>query len=399
MNAQNVDNKPKIKKNTKNKIRVDFERAPLKERLKAKLLNLYFFKKVIWFIFRLVLLVGISYIVLFPFFTKISGSFMSAEDFADVTVNLIPKNWSLDMYTAIWEENHYLQAFFNTFFLSVSTALIQTFICAFVAYGLAKFKFKGNGIIFLLVMLTLAIPHQTLYLSMNERFLDFDIFSIFKILNGGGMEAIGEPIMKVLGWFGVENEAMVTGMSNFFASIDIIPSSATGLWSRFQNGHGVSLINTFWPLIILSLGGLAFKNGLYIFMLRQFFRGVPDELEESAYIDGSGIMRTFFTIILPLSVPMLITVFLFSFSWQWTDEFYTGLFFRSGSSNSVWLMPDVYKDIPEILRDDTHPAQALYYSGIQNTAGIMIIAPLIVMYLFCQRYLVQGIERSGLTAD
>ena len=70
----------------------------------------------------------------------------------------------------------------------------------------------------------------------------------------------------------------------------------------------LKLTNTYWPLIILSICGLAFKNGLYIFMLRQFFRGVPDELEESAYIDGSGVIRTFLTIILPLSIPMMITV-------------------------------------------------------------------------------------------
>ena len=91
MNGQNVENKPRVKKNTKNKIRVDFERAPLKERLKTKFLSLFFLKKVVWYIFRLILLVGISYIVLFPFFTKIAGSFMAPEDFVDVTVRLIPK--------------------------------------------------------------------------------------------------------------------------------------------------------------------------------------------------------------------------------------------------------------------------------------------------------------------
>ena len=61
-------NQPKIAKETKNKIRVEFERTPLLERLKAKFISLFFLKKVVWFVFRLVLLVGISYIVLFPFF-------------------------------------------------------------------------------------------------------------------------------------------------------------------------------------------------------------------------------------------------------------------------------------------------------------------------------------------
>ena len=76
----------------------------------------------------------------------------------------------------------------------------------------------------------------------------------------------------------------------------------------------INLTNTYWPLALLSLTGLAFKNGLYIFMMRQFYRGVPDELEESAYIDGAGSLYTFFKIIIPLSIPMLVTIFLFSFS-------------------------------------------------------------------------------------
>ena len=90
MNAQNVESKPKVRKETKNKIRVDFERTPLKERLKAKFLSMYFVKKVLWWIIRYVLLIGVAYIVLFPFFSKISASFMAKVDFTDATVRLIP---------------------------------------------------------------------------------------------------------------------------------------------------------------------------------------------------------------------------------------------------------------------------------------------------------------------
>ena len=143
MNAQNIDNKPKVQKESKNKIRVEFDRTPLKERLKAKFLSLFFLKKVFWYIFRLVLLVGISFVVLFPFFTKIAGSFMGQDDFVDVTVRLIPKNFTFETYKQIWIENKYMEAFFNTLALSLSSALIQTFVCCVVAYGLAKFKFKG----------------------------------------------------------------------------------------------------------------------------------------------------------------------------------------------------------------------------------------------------------------
>ena len=374
MNAQNVNNVT-VRKESKNKIRVDFDRTPLKERLKAKFMSLFFLKKVLWYIVRLILLIGISYIVLFPFFTKIAGSVMAAEDFVDVTVRLIPKHFSLDIYKAIWTELGYLEAFTNTLFLSLSTALLQTFICCFVAYGLAKFRFRGNKIVFLAVILSLVIPHHTLQLSMFMNFRYFDILGIFGFLDGGGIKI---PFTDI---------TFLEGL------VDIIPE--TKEWSIWTS-QGITLTNTYWPFIILSICGLGFKNGLYVFMLRQFFSGVPDELEESAYIDGSGTMRTFFQIILPLSVPMMITVFLFAFSWQWTDDFYLSLFFNNASETV--LMKDLPSKVPQSLVTD-YAGQNLYYSAIRNTIGIMIIAPLIVMYLFCQRYLVQGIERSGLTAD
>ena len=343
MNAQNIENTPKITKESKKKIRVEFDRLPLKQRLKAKFLNLNFFKTVAFAIFRYVLLVGIAYVILFPFFSKISGSFMGQSDFVDVTVRLIPKNFTLDTYKAIFVENGYMEAFVNTLLLSATSALIQTFICALIAYGFAKFKFKGNKILFGLVLLTMIVPHSTLRLSLTQTFQGFDIFGIFETITG----------------------------------------------------EGINLMNSFWPWVIMSLTGLAFKNGLYIFLLRQFFRGVPDELEESAYIDGSGTFRTFVQIILPLSVPMLITVFLFSFSWQWTDNFYVDLFYSP--NNPTLLMPDLLKVPLSLATTSSFAGKALYDSAILNTAGIMIVAPLVVMYVFCQKFLVQGIERSGIT--
>lgn len=372
MNSQNIDKKPTVMKETKNKIKVDFERTPLLERLRLKFISMSFVGSFIWYVFRLVLLIGISYIVLFPFITKIAGSFMLPEDFVNVTVRVIPTKFSLQTYKAIFMELDYMKAFINTLTLAGSTALIQTFVCCFIAYGLAKFKFKGNKIVFLLVILTMVVPHPTLQLSLFMNFRYFDIFGIFKFLAGGA--TVGE----------------IEWLNNILAKIDIVPEA----WDQWWTKSGLNLTNKYWPLIIMSATGLAFKNGLYIFMLRQFFTGVPDELEESAYIDGSGTIRTFIQIILPLSVPMMITVFLFAFSWQWTDDFYTNLFF---TTTKTVLLPKIV-DIPPSL-DITYAGSNLYNSAIRNTCGLMIIMPLIVMYLFCQNFLVQGIERSGLTAD
>ncbi len=354
MNAQTTENSPRIKKETKNKIRVDFERTSFWTRFRLKFLTGNAVGKAIWWLFRLVLLLGISYVILQPFYSKIASSFMSREDFVDVTVKLIPKHPTLDTYKAIIRESGYLTALLNTTVLSVSCALIQTFICSLIGYGFAKYKFKGSKLLFALVLLTMIVPHKTLHLSLFMKFRYFDIgfgdYGILSLLGGGVFE-------------------------NF----------------RLLKITSLNLNNSYWPLILLSLGGLGFKNGLFIFMMRQFFRGVPDELEESAYIDGYGPLRTFFWIIVPISIPMMITVFLFAFSWQWTDNFYTTTFFTTTGPK---LLPKIVM-IPKSL-DTNYAGKSLYEAAIRNTCGLLILFPLIIVYLFCQRYLVQGIERSGI---
>ncbi|MBQ8840323.1 MAG: carbohydrate ABC transporter permease [Clostridia bacterium] len=340
----------KVKRETKNKIRVDFERAPLGERLKAKFLSMHFLKNVVFVIFRLVLLVGISYVILYPYITKIFGSFMSPTDFEDVTVILLSKAPNVDQYRYIITENGYFMAFLNTFLVSISTALIQTIVCALIAYGLAKFKFKGNNVVFFLVVFTMMVPQEAIKFAMQHFFNHFGSNNLFGML---------------------------------LSSMGIIE---------------YGFIDTIFPLYILSIFGLGFKNGLFIFMLRQFFRGVPDELEESAYVDGSNTFRTFFSIILPLAIPMLITVFIFAFAWQWTDDFYTSVFFSDGyfdKEGAMQFMSSIATKTPPSLKKATEEV-ALYGSAITGTSSILVALPLIIAYVFLQNKIVQGIERSGI---
>ena len=348
-----MDTLPKVKRESKNKIRVEFERAPLWERIKSKFFSMNFLKKVVFVVFRFVLLLGISYVILFPYISKIFQSFMSPSDFKDVTVVLISKSPTIDQYKYLITENHYFPLLLKTFALSLSTAIIQTFVCALVAYGLAKFKFKGNNIVFAIVVVTLMIPNEAISYSMYEYFNAWDYW----------------PLTEKI-------DAFLKGINENW---------------KF------SFMNSYVPMYLLSFTGLGFRNGLFIFMLRQFFRGVPDELEESAYVDGSSTMKTFFRIILPISIPMLITVFIFSFAWQWTDDFYVGLFF-----NSIHVFNNGYPNIREIVRILPPSLQSgasglpAYSAAITGTGTILIALPLIVAYVFLQDKIVQGVERSGI---
>ncbi len=358
MNNTANEKETKVLRESKNKIRVEFERTSKWTRFRLKFLNMNFVASLLFKVFRFVLLVGVAYVILFPFYSKIAGSFMGMEDFVDVTVKLIPKNWTLDQYKYIILENDFFEALLNTTVLSLLCAVLQTLTCCIIAYGFAKFKFKFNGTIFMLVIFTMVVPHIVIRGAMFSNFARFNPLYLNSLVEG--------------------IKALFTG-GNFVEA--------------FKAAKGWSLLDSYWPMAILSLTGLAYKNGLYIFLLRQFFKGVPDELEESAYIDGSGVFRTFVTIIIPLSVPMLLTVFIFAFSWQWTDNFYTKLLFPSGQK--IILMPNIVK-VPKSLTTN-YAGKNLWDTAIKNTCSLLIIIPLLILYLFFQKSLVQGIERSGIT--
>ena len=143
---------------------------------------------------------------------------------------------------------------------------------------------------------------------------------------------------------------------------------------------------------------MGLKNGLYIYMIRQFFRNIPKELEEAAYVDGCGTLKTFIRIMLPDAKPILTSCFLFSFVWQWTDGFYSGLFL-----GNISLLSKKVENIGELLSHYIintlkNPAGASigYTNCIVATGTLMTIVPLIILYLFAQKGFVESLSSSGI---
>ena len=151
--------------------------------------------------------------------------------------------------------------------------------------------------------------------------------------------------------------------------------------------NGLNLLNTYWPIILMSATCMGLNNCIYIYMFRQYFKGLPKELEESGKIDGAGSFAIFWRIVLPCATSMIVTAFLFSFVWQWTDTFYINVFMPGNDMLSVHL-----KALPGILGNTNINKQVI----ISNVSVILLILPIMVVFLFAQRYFVEGIERSGL---
>ena len=292
---------------------------------------------------RTVLILGISYIILLPLLTKISNSLMSSIDLYDQSVKWIPRNLTFEHYVMVWEHMRYPKSFLNTFTLTLLVSVLQLISCTIVGYGLARFDFKGKNLIFGLVIFTLVVPPQMI---MTSLYLNFRFFNLFGLIPGGG----------------------------------------------------VNLIGGLWPFILTSITANGLRNGLFIYIMRQFFKSMPIELEEAAYIDGAGLFKTFLYIMVPSATSGLMVVFLFAFVWQWNDYFFTILFLGGGDYLPMALESVAQKVVRAIGGGSgASPLEGDQYMSILNNAGmILVILPLLILYSLLQRYFIESVERSGI---
>jgi multiple sugar transport system permease protein len=261
---------------------------------------------------------------------------MERRDLFDQTVRWIPRHPTLENFRVAFVNMSYGRAFLGSFVLSSSVSLLQLLVCTAVGYGFARFRFPGSGVLFWIAITTLVVPPQMMMLPLYLNF-------------------------------------------RYFNPLGLLPEP------------GINLMNTYWPFILLSLTGNGLRNGLFIFIMRQFFRGMPRELEDAAYVDGAGALKTFSAVMLPGAIPALVIVFLFSFVWQWNDYFYSGMLM----SNSK-ILPVMLDKLAMATVGTDVEAHMHYVSLINNAGSLLFMAPLLVLYVFMQRYFVESIERTGL---
>jgi multiple sugar transport system permease protein len=142
-------------------------------------------------------------------------------------------------------------------------------------------------------------------------------------------------------------------------------------------------VNTFLPLIVPQYGGQAF----FIFLMVQFIRGIPSELDQSAMIDGCTKFTIFVRIIFPLIKPALITATIFSFYWRWDDFMGPLLYLNRPRSFTVSLALRMFAD-PQTSTD----------WGSIFAMGTLSLMPVFLIFLIFQKYIVEGIATSGLKA-
>ncbi len=297
-------------------------------------------------IIRFILLFGMCFMIIQPILNKISVSFMTEQDLYNPVVISIPEHFTTANYRLAAELISFKEALLNSTLISLTIAALQIAMCTLVGYGFARFEFPLKKFWFACVILVILIPPQTIASSLHLHFRFFDVLGLSQLITGQTINLRGSKL----------------------------------------------------PYYLMSAGCMGLKNGLYIYMIRQYFRNIPGDLEEAAYVDGCGTFKTFIRIMLPQAKPILTSCFLFAFVWQWTDGFYSRMFLGNTKLISTGLSRIVDSLGAYIQRiNGVKTTISIAYSNcILATGTLMIIVPLIILYLFAQRAFVESISSTGI---
>ena len=233
----------------------------------------------------------------------------------------------------------------NTLWISILSSICQIISCTLVAYGFARFEFPLKKFWFACVIALIIIPPQTIQSALYRTFTRFDFLGIITAITGGT----------------------------------------------------INIRSSIWPYIMMCLTCMGLKDGLYIYMLRQYFKNVPESLEEAAYVDGCGTMHTFVKIMLPDAVPIIASCFLFSFVWQWTDLFYSRNFlsgYKLYAPELSSITDRIADELSKIAGTPVTPSAARSLQLI--SIGVLFCCiPLIILYCFTQRTFVESLAMTG----
>jgi multiple sugar transport system permease protein len=256
-------------------------------------------------------------VMLYPLLWMLSSSFKpTALIFRDPA--LIPGSIDLSNYTLGWNAllHPFTRYLLNSVVIVAGAVLGNLASCSLAAYAFARLKFRGRGLCFGIMLMSIMLPIHVIIVPQYILF-------------------------SQLGW-----------------------------------------INTYLPLIVPKM--LA-TDAFFIFLMVQFFRGIPRELDEAARMDGAGHGRIFFQIMLPLSMPALATTAIFTFIWTWND-FFSQLIFLTN--------PDMYT-VPVALRTFVDSTGESAWGQLFAMSVVSII-PVFLVFLFGQKYLMKGIATTGL---
>lgn len=297
---------------------------------------------------RYLFLISLGYIVLFPLLSAISTAIKQEMAFYDASLYWLPRYVTFDNFKYAYDVLDYGKSIWRTLTLDVVSALIEVVVCAIIAYGFARFEFRGKKVFEFLLMVTIVVPITVYIAPMVTNFKQLDIVGILGLVN-----------------------------------------KLTGVNLR------VNILNTNLPMYLPSLFGMGLRSGILIYIYIQFFRGLPKELEEAAYIDGAGPLRTFWRIAVPSSGVAILTVTVFSVIWHWNDYTLGLMYFTKDYPLAVQLAN--LRTVLATSNPYEGGAANIMKDPIVMAGCLLFITPLLIAYLCVQNRFVKSIDRVGIT--
>ena len=303
-------------------------------------------KKTAASVFRIIILLSIGYVIIYPLLYMAVTSLKSDAAYYNTARIWFPS--SLDpkfSYSLASKAINYWTSLKSTLIYEMVSAFLEVCSCAVVAYGFARFKFKSKGFWMACLFITILIPETMVIIPRMVNYAKVDFLGLLGILK-----------------------------------------HLTGIDLR------INLIGTAAAFYIPSIFAIGLRSGILTYIYIQFFKSLPYELEEAAWVDGAGPVKTFFSIALPSSTVVFTTVIVFSVVWHWNDSFLS----------SMYLL----RDFPLAVSLDrimtTLSAFGYYGSrpitmSVLMAACIMFIAPILLMYMILQRRFIESIDRVGIT--
>lgn len=303
------------------------------------------FFETVWPIFRAVIVFGLCFIILYPLIFMISSAFRPRAEMNDPTIMWIPKTFTLSNIKDAAKAMDFWNTLKNTLFLNIGCSLVQVVTCALTGYGFARFKFKGRNILFFVVILMILVPSQIILIPQYMFFRYFNPFGIYHMITG----------------------------------------------------EYINLINTAVTMYFPAFTANGIRAGLFIYLFRQSFRGLPKELEDAAYLDGCSPFRTFVQVMIPNAGSTFLTVFLLSVVWYWNDYFVSTSFFTDNRTIAL-MLKNLDANLTRIIFDNGNVQVNVRELIVWMESGCLIsITPMLIMYILLQKNFTEGIARSGLT--
>lgn len=269
----------------------------------------------------------ISIVSLFPVYWMVENS-LRPTAFADSGISLWPESFQWSNYAKMWTYLAYPMHIFliNSFVVAGLVTVGTVISSALIAYGFARFRFAGRNVFFGVIISTMMIPYAVMMIPQYALFINF--------FHWGGGGTIGS----------------------------------------YHN------VFQFLPQIVPAF----FGSPIFIFLLRQFIRGVPYDLDEAAKVDGAGPLRIFWTIIVPEIRPALAAVVVLTFIGKWND-FLGPLIYLQDPHN--WTM--------ELALNSFVGRYGTEYLNLQMAASVIAVAPIVVIYFIASRQIIEGVTLSG----